>query len=60
MQFFFDADIQYFSCNKIDRAYLVNLATCYIPAAEVTSHPHLGGDDNANPFRTTEALRGEP
>ena len=41
-------------------AYLVNLATCILSAAEVTSHPHLGGDDNANPFRTTEALRREP
>ena len=46
--------------QNIVPAYLVNLATCYIPAVEVTSHPHLGGDDNANPFRTTEALRGEP
>ena len=35
---------------KYHRSYLVNLATCNIPAAELTSHPHLGGDDNANPL----------
>ena len=46
--------------TKREPVYLVNLATCILLAAEVTSHPHLGGDDNANPFRTTEALRGEP
>ena len=40
--------------------YLANLATCNYPAAELTSHPHLGGDDNATIFRTAETLRGEP
>ena len=37
-------------------AYLVYLATRNIPGAELTSHPHLGGDDNANLFRFTEAM----
>ena len=41
---------------KYHRSYLVNLATCNIPAAELTSHPHLGGDDNANLIGTTAAM----
>ena len=40
--------------------YLVNLATCILLAAELTSHPHLGGDDNATTFGATETVRREP
>jgi len=36
--------------------YLLDLATCILSAAEVTSHPHLGGDDNATIFRTAETI----
>ena len=40
--------------NKKEPVYLVKLATCKPRAAELTSHPHLGGDDNATIFRTAD------
>ena len=46
--------------TKKEPVYLVNLATCILLAAEVTSHPHFGGDDNATIFRTTETVHREP
>ena len=45
--------------TKFTQEYLVNLATCILSAAGVTSHPHLGGDDNATTFGATETVRRE-
>ena len=57
-QFVIQLGIRYTTeTTKFTQGYLVNLATCNTRAAEVTSHPHLGGDDNATTIGTAETMR---